>query len=193
MQSVLHPEQDRILTIRECARLQGFPDYYQFCGTVKERYKPMILRNTINIGCMFYNQFVEYFLDNETCEHTRKWACCHRVYLRISLHSLCLYRAIEIFVTASWYWACCCPNYSRRGLIIISCSYINPLFLFFFLIIICRYCQIGNAVAVSVARALGYALGMAYRKLSGDAPLMTLPPKFSHSNYVQLTKLGNTD
>lgn len=26
-----------MLTIRECARLQGFPDYFQFCGTVKER------------------------------------------------------------------------------------------------------------------------------------------------------------
>ncbi|KAH7576430.1 hypothetical protein JRO89_XS01G0063300 [Xanthoceras sorbifolium] len=35
--AVLHPEQDRVLTIRECARLQGFPDYYRFCGTVKER------------------------------------------------------------------------------------------------------------------------------------------------------------
>ncbi|KAG6780838.1 hypothetical protein POTOM_013717 [Populus tomentosa] len=32
-------EQDRVLTIRECARLQGFPDYYRFCGTVKQRYR----------------------------------------------------------------------------------------------------------------------------------------------------------
>ncbi|KAJ6705889.1 DNA (CYTOSINE-5)-METHYLTRANSFERASE CMT2 [Salix purpurea] len=36
-QAVMHPEQDRVLTIRECARLQGFPDYYRFCGTVKQR------------------------------------------------------------------------------------------------------------------------------------------------------------
>ncbi|KAJ7953371.1 Cytosine-specific methyltransferase [Quillaja saponaria] len=84
-QAILHPEQDRILTVRECARLQGFPDYYRFCGTVKS-----------------------------------------------------------------------------------------------------RYCQIGNAVAVPVARALGYSLGLAYRKLSGNEPLMTLPPKFSLSNYLQL-------
>ncbi|XP_050375342.1 DNA (cytosine-5)-methyltransferase CMT3-like [Argentina anserina] len=35
---ILHPEQDRVLTIRENARLQGFPDYYKLCGTVKERY-----------------------------------------------------------------------------------------------------------------------------------------------------------
>lgn len=35
---MLHPEQDRVLTLREFARLQGFPDYYRFCGTVKERF-----------------------------------------------------------------------------------------------------------------------------------------------------------
>ncbi|XVF52094.1 hypothetical protein PTKIN_Ptkin04bG0237300 [Pterospermum kingtungense] len=86
-QATLHPEQDRVLTIREYARLQGFPDYYRFYGSIKE-----------------------------------------------------------------------------------------------------RYCQIGNAVAVPVSRALGYALGMAYRKLTGDEPLMTLPPKFSLSTNTQLAK-----
>ncbi|KAK3037663.1 hypothetical protein RJ639_030440 [Escallonia herrerae] len=77
-QAAIHPEQDRVLTLRECARLQGFPDFYRFCGTIKE-----------------------------------------------------------------------------------------------------RYCQVGNAVSVPVARALGYTLGMAFRKQSTDGPLMTLPPKFS--------------
>ncbi|KAL2527638.1 DNA (cytosine-5)-methyltransferase CMT2 [Abeliophyllum distichum] len=75
---ILHPEQDRVLTLRECARLQGFPDYYKFCGKLKERYR-----------------------------------------------------------------------------------------------------QVGNAVAVSVSRSLGYSLGMAVQKLSSDKHLMTLPPKFS--------------
>ncbi|KAL1370753.1 DNA (cytosine-5)-methyltransferase CMT2 isoform X2 [Arachis hypogaea] len=93
---ILHPEQDRVLSIREFARLQGFPDYYRFCGNVKQRYR-----------------------------------------------------------------------------------------------------QIGNAVAVPVGRALGYALGMAYmKKLSGNEALMTLPPKFSLSNYLQLSskdQLGKTD
>ncbi|KAF3444432.1 hypothetical protein FNV43_RR14124 [Rhamnella rubrinervis] len=37
-QAILHPEQDRVLTIRENARLQGFPDYYKLSGPVKERY-----------------------------------------------------------------------------------------------------------------------------------------------------------
>nr|AEP33250.1 CMT-type DNA-methyltransferase [Posidonia oceanica] len=37
-QAILHPEQDRVLTVRENARLQGFPDFYRFSGTIKERY-----------------------------------------------------------------------------------------------------------------------------------------------------------
>ncbi|KAK9052038.1 hypothetical protein SSX86_028666 [Deinandra increscens subsp. villosa] len=37
-QAILHPVQDRVLTIRENARLQGFPDYYQLLGPIKERY-----------------------------------------------------------------------------------------------------------------------------------------------------------
>ncbi|KAJ9549128.1 hypothetical protein OSB04_021671 [Centaurea solstitialis] len=37
-QAILHPHQDRVLTIRENARLQGFPDYYKLMGPIKERY-----------------------------------------------------------------------------------------------------------------------------------------------------------
>ncbi|EOY32385.1 Chromomethylase 1, putative isoform 1 [Theobroma cacao] len=76
-QAILHPEQDRVLSVRENARLQGFPDYYKLFGPVKE-----------------------------------------------------------------------------------------------------RYIQVGNAVAVPVARALGYALGLAYQGVPSDEPLMKLPPKF---------------
>ncbi|KAI3833034.1 hypothetical protein MKX03_021312 [Papaver bracteatum] len=37
-QIILHPEQDRVLSIRENARLQGFPYFYRLFGTVKQRY-----------------------------------------------------------------------------------------------------------------------------------------------------------
>lgn len=36
-QCVIHPLQDRVLTVRENARIQGFPDFYKLCGTVKEK------------------------------------------------------------------------------------------------------------------------------------------------------------
>ncbi|XP_045822705.1 DNA (cytosine-5)-methyltransferase CMT3-like isoform X2 [Trifolium pratense] len=76
-QKILHPDQDRVLSIRENARLQGFPDFYKLCGPVKQ-----------------------------------------------------------------------------------------------------RYMQVGNAVAVPVARALGYCLGRAFQGASDDESLYTLPDKF---------------
>lgn len=53
-----------------------------------------------------------------------------------------------------------------------------------------RYCQVGNAVAVPVARAIGYAMGVAWRRrpVGLDEPLMVLPPKFSHTTNSQIQK-----
>ncbi|KAI5671833.1 hypothetical protein M9H77_12197 [Catharanthus roseus] len=34
-----HPEQDRIVTVRECARSQGFPDTYQFAGNILHKHR----------------------------------------------------------------------------------------------------------------------------------------------------------
>jgi DNA (cytosine-5)-methyltransferase 1 len=36
---VFHPEQDRIVSVRECARSQGFPDTFFFFGNVHNRHR----------------------------------------------------------------------------------------------------------------------------------------------------------
>lgn len=82
-QKVIHPHQDRVLSVRENARLQGFPDYYKLFGTNKE-----------------------------------------------------------------------------------------------------KYIQVGNAVAVPVARALGYALGLAVLGFSDTKPSLSLPPGFPYESLV---------
>jgi len=53
-----------------------------------------------------------------------------------------------------------------------------------------RYRKVGNAVAIPVAKALGYALGIASQKLIGKEPLMTLPPKFAYSNRLWLVSMS---
>lgn len=37
--SFIHPEQDRVLSIREAARIQSFPDTYHFSGSISEQYE----------------------------------------------------------------------------------------------------------------------------------------------------------
>lgn len=50
---------------------------------------------------------------------------------------------------------------------------------FIFMMFLCfRYIQVGNAVAVPVARALGYALGQAIKGNIGSEALIKLPQNF---------------
>lgn len=37
--SLCHPAEVRVLSVRECARVQGFPDDWQFLGTPQEMYQ----------------------------------------------------------------------------------------------------------------------------------------------------------
>ena len=37
--TVFHPNQDRIVTVRECARCQGFPDAFKFFGNIHKRHR----------------------------------------------------------------------------------------------------------------------------------------------------------
>lgn len=36
---MLHPEQTRVVSVRECARSQGFPDTYRFFGTILDKHR----------------------------------------------------------------------------------------------------------------------------------------------------------
>lgn len=36
---VIHPDKDRVITVRECARIQGYPDDFEFLGPLPDQYK----------------------------------------------------------------------------------------------------------------------------------------------------------
>lgn len=36
---VLHAEQHRVVSVRECARSQGFPDTYRFFGNILDKHR----------------------------------------------------------------------------------------------------------------------------------------------------------
>jgi DNA (cytosine-5)-methyltransferase 1 len=37
--SFFHPTQDRVISVREAARIQSFPDSYSFTGTITQQYE----------------------------------------------------------------------------------------------------------------------------------------------------------
>ena len=39
---VIHPAEDRVLSVRECARSQGFPDHFRFAGSTGDRYRQVM-------------------------------------------------------------------------------------------------------------------------------------------------------
>jgi len=54
-----------------------------------------------------------------------------------------------------------------------------------------RYTQVGNAVAVPVALAMGYTFGLACQGLSDDKPLATLP--FKYPNCLVRSSFAKTE
>ena len=54
---VLHSDQDRVCSVREFARAQGFPDHYRFCGTFVEKYRQVWLSSTLIIQMKIHEYF----------------------------------------------------------------------------------------------------------------------------------------
>jgi len=55
---LLHPTENRILTIRECARIQSYPDTYEFIGSLDSRQQ--MLANSV--PCLFAKSIAESIL-----------------------------------------------------------------------------------------------------------------------------------
>ena len=47
---VLHPEQHRVVSVRECARSQGFPDTYRFYGNILDKHRQVIIYKFNQVG-----------------------------------------------------------------------------------------------------------------------------------------------
>lgn len=48
--SLCHPDEVRVLSLKECARIQGFPDGWEFAGTVAEQYQQVGNAVPIKLG-----------------------------------------------------------------------------------------------------------------------------------------------
>ena len=51
---VLHPEQHRVVSVRECARSQGFPDSYRFCGNITDKHRQVFVFFSLKNHCILF-------------------------------------------------------------------------------------------------------------------------------------------
>lgn len=58
---VLHPEQHRVVSVRECARSQGFPDTYRFFGNVLDKHRQVL--DLVSVLHQEFNPLLENALE----------------------------------------------------------------------------------------------------------------------------------
>src|SRR5690606_16308537 len=64
--SLCHPEEVRVLSVREYARIQEFPDNWIFCGKVAEKYKQIGNAVPVRLGLVTAG-LVSRLLDDVAC------------------------------------------------------------------------------------------------------------------------------
>jgi hypothetical protein len=67
---VLHPEQNRVVSVRECARSQGFPDTYRFFGTILDKHRQVSSVHSIPFLHFSCSAFFIFIYCNSFCPIT---------------------------------------------------------------------------------------------------------------------------
>lgn len=62
---VFHPNQDRIVSVRECARSQGFPDTFRLYGNVHNKHRQVGNAVPVPLSRALGHQLVKAVLKNE--------------------------------------------------------------------------------------------------------------------------------
>lgn len=55
---MLHPEQHRVVSVRECARSQGFPDSFSFYGTILDKHRQVGEESGFSLAARFHGPAV---------------------------------------------------------------------------------------------------------------------------------------
>ena len=66
-----HPTENRLLSVREYARLQQFPDKWEFCGTIADKYKQIGNAVPVGLAEAIGNMFISVADDSATVKTKR--------------------------------------------------------------------------------------------------------------------------
>lgn len=97
--ALTHPEQIRVLSVRECAAVQGFPSTWEFAGTAMQQYSQVGNAVPIHLGEITGASLVEV-LSGSTAKATTETADFRLVYLRSHIRTRQWFKAGEIKVWA---------------------------------------------------------------------------------------------
>lgn len=99
--SLCHPTEVRALSLRECARVQQFPDDWEFCGTIAEQYTQV--GNAVPIGLaivageLIANQLSQLY-QNNLQRDMREYPACRIVYLKSHVRTRQWYKSGQNFI-----------------------------------------------------------------------------------------------
>jgi DNA (cytosine-5)-methyltransferase 1 len=96
--SLCHPTETRALTLRECARVQGFPDDWQFVGTTQQQYAQVGNAVPVRLGevcgALLADELAKPIKSNVEAHHPS----CRIVYVHSHVRTRQWYKAGETFV-----------------------------------------------------------------------------------------------
>lgn len=70
--SLCHPVETRALSLRECARIQGFPDEWEFCGTTAKQYAQVGNAVPVRLGEVCSEVLQKSLLSSENGKHSSR-------------------------------------------------------------------------------------------------------------------------
>ena len=84
---VLHPEQHRVVSVRECARSQGFPDTYRFYGNILDKHR--------QVSCQRWLIIIQLGLQNNLCSIYLMPPCVISDLIHALMHALIVLNSLS--------------------------------------------------------------------------------------------------
>lgn len=98
--SLCHPEQVRVLSVKEYARIQEFPDQWVLCGKTSEKYLQIGNAVPVRLGkvtAQVISDLLDAMKDQKLCAYRKSTQPFRRVYIKSHVRTRRWYKAGEVY------------------------------------------------------------------------------------------------